>query len=65
MCIVDIVVHEVVCGVYVVMMTLYLVMTLLLRYWRMLTVRCYDSGESLVIIQLHPQNLSAVSSSLM
>ena len=28
----------------------------------MLTLRCYDSGESMAIMQMHPQQLSQVKS---
>ena len=30
------------------------------RYWRMLAVRCYRNGETMAVVQMHPQQLTEV-----
>ena len=29
-------------------------------HWRQVTVRCYSTGESMAVVQMHPQDLSQV-----
>lgn len=30
------------------------------RHWKMLVLRCYDSGETMAMVQIHPQDLAPV-----